>query len=138
MRPSTREAKSNRVSRFTAEMTGDRLPGAQRGAGVALEQVPQPFDVLHRQRVREPHRVPQLGPGRGVGLGVRAGDDVDDIAGQQAEHQENEHAHPEQRRDEHEDTANDVVSQGTAPEPVFGPMDRLRSFSLTGSRHMSS
>ena len=67
------------------------------------------MDILHRKRVSKPHCLPQLLTGGGIRLRVGAGDDVDDVAGQEPEHEKDQDAHPEEGRDEQQDPPEGVL-----------------------------
>jgi hypothetical protein len=71
---------------------------------------------LFPKRIGKTHRFAQFGAGSGIGLRVSTGDDIDDITGQQPQHEKNNDTHAEQRRYEHCQTAKNVSPQRLTPK----------------------
>src|SRR6059036_3740358 len=77
----------------------ERLAGAKGPAEVALQHVAEPQDVLDRERLVEAELTKHRRALCFAELPLRPGDDVDDVAGEQAHEKEDEHGHAEERED---------------------------------------
>jgi hypothetical protein len=91
-----------------AEYLADRLAGPQGRPWLAAQQSEYPLDVLHGQGIRQTEGLAQLQLG---GLGdvlLARCHQIHHVAWQQAEHQEDEHRHPQEGRHEQKDAAQNV------------------------------
>ena len=101
---------------------GDRQVGEDRGAQIAVQDVPEPVDEAHQERPVEAERgADALDVG---GRGLVAGDDRGGIARGDVEQTEDEQRHHQHDRDRGEDAADDVGQhqrgQGSALDPQRG------------------